>query len=258
MKKPKHISVSQTDSCRGSCCLKVEHLSVTMGEERILEDVSFHMHCGELIALIGPNGAGKSSLFKSILGQMPHSGTISFHNAQGAKMHARIGYVPQSPTFDRSDPVSVLDLFIASTSRYPVFLPATKKLRAQVLGCLARVQGESLIDKRVGSLSGGELQRVLLAMALEPLPNILILDEPMSGVDIEGEQQLFQLLDDIRTRYDLSILLSTHDFSTLSLMDKVVLLKKQVLKSGTPAQVLASPEFQALFSFHLQEGGDAE
>lgn len=253
MKRIKHNGI--TSGCEGNCCLKVENLSVSFGSDQILDNVSFHMHCGELIALIGPNGAGKSSLFKSILGQMPHKGKITFQTALGNRMAPRIGYVPQSPTFDPSDPVSVLDLFVCSISNYPVWLPIPKKLREQVLQSLKRVRGEDLIDKRVGTLSGGELQRVLLAMALEPVPQILILDEPMSGVDMEGEQQLFELLDELRNQYDLSILLSTHDFGTLRLMDKVILLKQQILKVGTPEKVLASEEFGRLFSIRNEKGG---
>lgn len=256
MKPIKHKGY--TLGCHGSCCLKVEDLSVTMGEDRILDHVSFHMHCGELIALIGPNGAGKSSLFRSILGQVPYSGSIQFQTAAGNRMHPRIGYVPQSPSFDISDPVCVLDLFVASISNWPVFLPIPKRLREQVKDCLTRVNGQELIDKQVGALSGGELQRVLLAMALEPVPNILILDEPMSGVDMEGERQLLSLLDDIRTRYDLSVLISTHDFNTLNKMDKVVLLKQRVLKIGPPQEVLNSPEFQQLFLHTVQKGGAAQ
>lgn len=253
MKRIKHNGV-QT-GCKGSCCLKVEHLSVSFGSDVILNDVNFHMHCGELIALIGPNGAGKSSLFKSILGQMPHKGSITFQTAMGNRMHPRIGYVPQSPAFDPGDPVSVLDLFICSTTSRPVWLPVPKKLREQVAETLKRVHGEDLIDKRVGTLSGGELQRVLLAMALEPLPQILILDEPMSGVDIEAEKQLFELMDDLRNEYDLSILLSTHDFNTLRQMDKVILLNQQILKAGTPEEILSSEEFKGLFTVRTQEGG---
>lgn len=247
MRSYKHIGVKSSE-CESSCCLRVEHLGVSFGADEILTDVGFHLHCGELVALIGPNGAGKSSLIKAILGQMPHSGSIRFHTAAGARIKPRIGYVPQSPSFDKGDPVSVLDLFVCSISSYPVWLPIPRALRAQVETCLARVHGEDLIDKRVGTLSGGEVQRVLLAMALEPLPQILILDEPFSGVDVEGEGQLFALLDEVRNSYDLSILLCTHDFTTLPLMDKVLLLQKKLLKAGTPAEVTASEEFRKLFS----------
>lgn len=242
--------------CSGSCCLKVQDLSVKLGEDHILDRVSFHLHCGEITALIGPNGAGKSTLFKTILGQLPHEGVIDFQQAGGRRTRPLIGYVPQSPSFDRGDPVSVFDLFSASVSDWPVFLPTPKKLRERVRGCLARTHAEDLTDKRIGALSGGEVQRVLLAMALEPLPHILILDEPLSGVDIEGEKQLMDMLDEIRTNYDLSILLSTHDFATLGqYADKVLLLNQRILKKGSPAQVLASPEFKEVF--HLDLGGEA-
>ena len=221
--------------CAGTCCLKATDLGVSFGGEEVLRDVSFHLHCGEIVALIGPNGAGKSSLFRTILGQVPHTGTIEFQRAGGDKTRPLIGYVPQSPSFDRGDPVSVFDFFSAAISRYPVFLPSPRSLRARVGACLARVHGESLLDRRMGALSGGELQRVLLALALEPLPHILVLDEPLSGVDIDGEKQLLDMLDEIRTRYDLSILLSTHDFATLGqFADKVILLKGTVLRLLEP------------------------
>lgn len=241
--------------CDRSCCLKVAHLGVSMGDQVILEDVNFHLHCGEITALIGPNGAGKSTLFRTILGQLPHSGAIDFQRAGGKHTRPLIGYVPQSPSFDRGDPVSVLDLFIASIADWPVFLPTPKKLRERVLRCLSRVHAEPLVDKRIGSLSGGELQRVLLAMALEPVPHILILDEPLSGVDIEGERQLLDMLDEVRQQYDLSILLSTHDFATLEeYADKVILLQSSVLKSGPPREVLSSHEFRDVFHLSLGRG----
>ena len=242
--------------CAGSCCLKVDGLGVNFGHEEVLRSVSFHLHCGEIVALIGPNGAGKSSLFRTILGQIPHTGTIEFQRAGGGKSRPLIGYVPQSPVFDRGDPVSVYDFFSAAISRYPVFLPATRAMRSRVGACLSRVHGESLMDRRMGALSGGELQRVLLALALEPLPQILVLDEPLSGVDIDGEKQLLDMLDEIRTSYDLSILLSTHDFATLDqFADKVILLKNEVLRVGPPDEVLSSPEFQEVFHLNLGKGG---
>ena len=241
--------------CTGACCLKIEGLGVDIGGDAILRDVNFHLHCGEIVALIGPNGAGKSSLFRAILGQMDHSGTIDFQRAGGSRTRPLIGYVPQSPSFDRGDPVSVLDFFAAAVSDWPVFLPVPGKLRRRVLDCLERVHGGALIDKRLGALSGGELQRVLLALALEPLPHILILDEPLSGVDIDGERQLMDMLDEIRRRYDLSILFSTHDFATLGqYADKVVLLRSSVLRVGPPEEVLSSPEFKEVFHLDMGKG----
>ena len=242
--------------CAGTCCLRVVDLGVNFGHEEVLHNVSFHLHCGEIVALIGPNGAGKSSLFRTILGQIPHTGTIEFQRAGGDKTRAMIVFVPESQVFDRGDPVSVFDFFSAAISKYPVFLPSPRRLRARVAECLSRVHGEGLLDRRMGALSGGELQRVLLALALEPLPHILVLDEPLSGVDIDGERQLLDMLDEIRTRYDLSILLSTHDFATLNqFADKVILLKSEVLKVGTPDEVLSSPEFQEVFHLNLGKGG---
>lgn len=241
--------------CAGLCCLKVQNMGVSLGDTTLLRDVSFHLHCGEIVALIGPNGAGKSSLFKAILGQFPHTGTIDFQRSDGKKSRPIIGYVPQSPTFDRGDPVSVLDFFAAAVGDWPVFLPIPAKLRARVRDCLARTHTEGLMDKRIGALSGGELQRVLMALALEPLPHILILDEPLSGVDIDGERQLLDMLDEIRQTYDLSILLSTHDFATLEhYADKVILLQHTVLKAGPPAQVLESREFQDVFHLRIGKG----
>ncbi len=241
--------------CEGLCCLELKDMGVNLGDAELLHGVSFHLHCGEIVALIGPNGAGKSSLFKAVLGQLPHTGDIQFQRSDGKPSRPVIGYVPQSPTFHRGDPVSVLDFFAAAIGDWPVFLPIPKKLRERVEKCLARTHAEGLMDKRVGALSGGELQRVLMALALEPLPQILILDEPLSGVDVEGERQLLDMLDEIRRSYDLSILFSTHDFATLEhFADKVILLQNTVLKTGTPAEVLASPEFQNVFHLRLGKG----
>ncbi len=243
--------------CEGLCCLELKDMGVNLGDAELLHGVSFHLHCGEIAALIGPNGAGKSTLFKAVLGQLPHTGTIQFQRSDGKRSRPVIGYVPQSPTFHRGDPVSVLDFFAAAIGDWPVFLPIPKKLRERVRKCLERTHAEGLMDKRVGALSGGEVQRVLMALALEPLPQILILDEPLSGVDVEGERQLLDMLDEIRRSYDLSILFSTHDFATLEpFADKVLLLRNTVLKSGSPAEVLSSAEFQEVFHLRLGKGAE--
>ena len=256
MRTPKHVYNRIPMPARpGTCRLQVQNLSITLEGESILQDISFQLNCREIVALIGPNGAGKSSLFRSILGQVPYAGTIQFHLAGGYPAHPKIGYVPQSPSFDRGYPISVLDFFAAAISRWPVFLPVPAHLRERVEGCLARVHGEALLHKRIGTLSGGELQRVLLAMALEPIPQILILDEPLSGVDVGGEHLVLDMLDEIRQKYDLSIL-----FSTLRhYADKVILLQQTILKTGTPGEVLSSPEFRSVFHLDLGEkGGSAQ
>ena len=240
-------------SCGDSCCLRVQDLSVTIGSQRILDDINMHVHCGELVALIGPNGAGKSTFLKAVLGQRDYDGVIAFSAPGQRERRPRIGYVPQSPAFDPGDPVSVADLFACCMSRRPAFFGLSKAMRSKVLECLDRVHGEDLIDKRVGTLSGGELQRVLLALALEPLPNILILDEPLSGVDVEGMSSLMDMLDEIRRTYDLSILMTTHDFSVLDrYADQVVLIDHTVLAQGRPNEVLNCPEFRRVF----HRGGD--
>ena len=235
-------------SCGHSCCLRIQNLSVKLGSETILEDISLRAHCGEMIAIIGPNGAGKSTLLKAILGQQEASGVISFSVPGQRNRKPMIGYVPQSPTFDPGDPVTVADLFSCCMSKFPAFWGIRKRMRQKILQCLERVHGEDLIDKRVGTLSGGELQRVLLALALEPLPNILILDEPLSGVDVEGITSLMEMLDEIRQIYDLSIVMTTHDFGILeTYADQVILLDHKIVCQGTANEVLSSGEFASVF-----------
>lgn len=235
-------------SCGHSCCLRVQDLTVEINSNAIVDKVNLHLHCGEIVALIGPNGAGKSTLLKSILGQQEYSGTISFSVPGQRNRKPNIGYVPQTPVFDPGDPISVADLFSCCMSKRPAFLGQSKKMRQTIQECLSRVHGENLIDKRIGTLSGGELQRVLLALALEPVPNILILDEPLSGVDIAGMESVMHILDELRQDYDLSVLVTTHDFSTLSrYADQVYLMDKSVLVSGTAQDVLNSDVFRKTF-----------
>ena len=241
-------------ACGHACCLRIQDLSVKIGNDQILNGIDLHIHCGELVALIGPNGAGKSTLLKAVLGQQPYSGIISFSVPGQRNRKAKIGYVPQSPAFDPGDPMSVADLFQCCMSKRPAFLGISKAMRERVLDCLSRVHAQELIDKQIGTLSGGELQRVLLAVALEPMPNILILDEPLSGVDVEGMETLMDMIDELRNTYDLSILMTTHDFSLLDrYADQVVLMDKSILCRGSSDEVLGSDEFRRVFH---RKGGD--
>lgn len=233
--------------------LRMENVTMQFGGVVAVNDLSLEVPEGKIVALIGPNGAGKSTFLKAILGEREYEGVIAFSEPGKRSKKPRIGYVPQSPAFDPSDPVSVSDLFACCMSRRPAFLGLGRSMGDLVKECLERVHGEDLIAKRVGTLSGGELQRVLLALALEPMPNILILDEPLSGVDIEGMENLMEMLDEIRKTYDLSILMTTHDFSTLPrYADQVVLIDHAVLCKGRPEAVLNSEEFKT--AFHLKGG----
>lgn len=236
-------------SCGHSCCLRIQNLSVQIGKDAILRDVNMHLHCGQMVALIGPNGAGKSTLLKAILGQREYEGVISFSVPGQRTRKPIIGYVPQSPSFDPGDPVTVADLFACCMSRKPVFMGISKAVRKHIMTCLERVHAEELIDKQIGTLSGGELQRVLLALALDPIPNILILDEPLSGVDVEGMETLMDMLDELRQHYDLSILMTTHDFTMLPrYADTVVLIDHAVVAQGAPCDVINSDAFCRVFN----------
>jgi zinc transport system ATP-binding protein len=188
-------------------------------------------------------------LLKALIGEIPYSGNVEFLDAQGA-IHAkpRIGYVPQSPRFEKGFPITVLDLFAASLSKYPVWLGVRASMRQRVGLLLKRVEAEHLLDRKVGALSGGELQRVLLALALEPKPNLLFLDEPVSGMDANGRRLFFEVVDRLRRTMDLSVILVTHDFQEIaSVADRMVLLNGAVLCSGKPQDIFAHPSFQEIF-----------
>lgn len=236
---PKHDLLADGFNC-GKCCTKIENMGVTRGKSIILHNVNLHIHCGELTTVIGPNGAGKSTLLKAMIGEIPFHGKLNFHDAAGKKkVMPKIGYVPQRWEFDPSSPVSVRDLFAAGLRVSPVWLTGAKKIRKEIIESLGRVEAEHLIDRRLGELSGGEIQRVLLALALDPLPDLLLLDEPVSGVDFSGRQLFYRTVSQLREEYDLSIILVSHDLQLVGrYADRMVLLDKTVQCVGSPEEVL--------------------
>ena len=237
--------------------IKLNNLSVTIGRDKILENINLNIKCGTLTAIIGHNGAGKSTLIKAILGAVPTEGDIEFKSVRnGAMLDMKIGYVPQSLAIDRDTPMSVQDMIISYGFHYPIFLPATKKLREKVLEILSPLSAEDLIDKTIGTLSGGELQRVLLSLALMDEPNLLLLDEPVSGVDVGGVEQFYSIVDGLKSQRDLAIILVSHDLEYVKkYADKVVLLDKTVVLDGNPGLVFNSEEFQQIFGIE-KEGSD--
>ena len=250
---------SKNIACNKLCCTKIENFSVKLGNTQILKDVNLHIHCGELTSIIGPNGAGKSTLLKSILGEIKHDGVLKFvgKNDKSYK-EPLIGYVPQYLTFDPSTPISVLDLFTACKSTKPSWLKPKKKFREHVIESLSKVKVSHLIDRKLGGLSGGELQRVLLALALEPIPNILLLDEPVSGVDQNGLELFYQILMEIKSEYDLSIILVSHDLDLVNkYSDRVALINGTILCSGTPRQVFSNPETKRIFGLSIDNNASS-
>jgi len=237
------------DSCIGYCCTRIENFGVTIGRSRILENVDLHMHCGELTAVIGPNGAGKSTLLKAILGEVPHSGDLKFLDEKGIRSGCPLfGYVPQHFDFDPGMPISVLDFFVAGMAKRPAFLAVPPAIREQVIEKLAVVEADHLINRRLGSLSGGELQRVLLAFALVPLPDILLLDEPSAGIDQNGLELFYRIVSDLRRNFDLSVLLVSHDLEYIArYADRAVLLNKTVVCSGAPVDVFSDSRTAGIF-----------
>jgi zinc transport system ATP-binding protein len=240
--------MSQTPSC-GSCCTKLVQVGVRLGGSVILEDINLHLHCGQLTAIVGPNGAGKTTLLKAVLGEVPHAGHVHFMDSGRKRQdHPRIGYVPQKLEFDRAAPLSVLDLFAAAAGRQPVWLGAGPGVRAQAQAALGATGAGHLLNQKLGRLSGGELQRVMLALALSPLPDLLLLDEPVSGVDIAGVDAFYRMVSDLRNRYHLSIILVSHDLASVArFSDRMIFLNKRIICQGTPARVLAEPAVQEVF-----------
>lgn len=244
-----HHSADSSSDCAKLCCTRIENFGVHAGKLVIFEDVNLHVHCGQLTALIGPNGAGKSTLLRAILGEVEHTGSLQYVDAKGKHTgHPIIGYVPQYLRFDVSSPTSVSDIFMACLSSRPVWLCSSKALRPRIMDNLKRVKAEHLIDRRLGALSGGELQRVLLALALDPVPDLLLLDEPVSGVDQNGLELFYEIVAELRAKEDMAIILISHDLNLVARhADQVILLNKKVLASGTPDEVFNAKVTKKLF-----------
>ena len=233
----------------GLHCTKIENISVKIENQTILKDVTFDVHCGELTMIIGKNGAGKSTLLKALLNEIEHTGKVEFIDMKENKnKKIKIGYVPQSLNIERNMPTSVYDMFASYISDKPVFFKKDAELYKTIKECLKTFGADKLIDNRVGNLSGGELQRILLSIATYPIPNLLILDEPVSGVDRNGTRDFYEILSKLKDKYDMSIILVSHDLELVKkFADKVILLDKEVKKQGTVNEVFESNEFKDCF-----------
>lgn len=228
--------------------LEMSNFSVSRNSTEIISNVNMKVCAGEPAALIGPNGAGKSILFKSLIGDIQFKGEAIFHDKNGTNIKPRIGYVPQRLDFQGECPISVYDLLAASFSRFPVWLGSRVETKRQVETSLAAVGAEGLLSKRVADLSGGELQRVLLALAIRPVPDLLLLDEPFSAVDQNSLENFYKMVIELTKAQKITTILVSHDLDIVSRnIRQVFFLNKTILASGTPEEVFVNPAFRHTF-----------
>lgn len=217
--------------------LEILNLGVRRGREVLLRSVSLAVRRGSIHVVVGPNGAGKSTLIAGILGQISFTGRI-VANWRG---EGRIGYLPQSFGVDRTLPVTVVDFLALARQRRPVCFGVERGARARIGELLSRVGLASLGDRPLSVLSGGELRRVLLANAIDPLPELLVLDEPASGLDEASIGQMEDLLVSLRREAGLTVLMVSHDLDQVRrLADRVTVLNRSVQRDGPPAEVLTA------------------
>jgi len=226
------------------------NVSVTIGENSILEDITAFVPKGSCTAIVGPNGAGKTTLLLALLENIPYKGKIEICRKGGKK--PKIGYVPQNFSFDRDLPVTVLEFMTMGIQKKPLWLGAGKEQRIKAIELLSYVKSENLVGKKLGVLSGGEIQRVLLALALQQQPEIIILDEPTSGVDPGGGILFCELLDELRLRHGFTQLMVNHDLVTVTHhADHVICLNRKIIAQGSPREVLVPETLSAIFGLHM-------
>lgn len=231
------------------CSVKIRNLRVKKGGTVILNNVTLTANHGETLALIGRNGAGKTTLLKTILKMKDFAGTIDFFNSNGKKIpNPRIGYVPQRLSFDASTPITVMDLFCANSSKLPVWLGHRKKDRKNASELLEKVGVHHHVDVPLGRLSGGELQRVLLAFALEPRPDILLLDEPVSAVDRKGTSRFYGIIDSMREDYHMPVILVSHDLGhVVKYATSFALVDHTIIETGKASELMHSQKVRETF-----------
>ena len=228
--------------------LDVDHVTIELGGRTINEDVTFWIPKGEFVCLCGPNGAGKSTLLKCILGLLePAKGQVRILGEDVMKSRRRVGYVPQRKTFDRDFPARAVEVIAAQLrGKWPLHVrPAEREAARKVL---ERVGGETLIDRPMAGLSGGETQRVFLARALVSEPALLILDEPTAGVDVKGREEFLDLMHEISASDELAAILVTHNIAAVArTAERIVYLEGgRVTAWGLPEELMGHQSLTAL------------
>lgn len=241
-------SVEKQSSKSSPPIIDVRDVTVRYNGDAAIEHITFHVEAGERVAIIGPNGAGKSTLINAILGLLRHqSGEIVVKS----ELH-KLGYVPQHEDVNWNFPVTVSDVVMMGyLRRIPRFRLPTRAQRQQVEHVLEQVGMTGFRDRQVGELSGGQRRRVFIARALAMEADVLLLDEPFSGVDASAQTDLMDVLDKLNAA-GLTILLSTHDLDlAFHRFDKVLALRQRVIAFGTPDEVYQTDVLAQLYGKRL-------
>jgi zinc transport system ATP-binding protein len=214
--------------------LAVEDLAINLGGEKIIEHLSFHVSKGEYLTIIGPNGSGKTTLFRALIGALPYSGKIKWDSG------VVIGYVPQKLDIERNVPLSLQDFLESKTGT------SIRKNLGEYLH-LVHLSPE-LLERPLGSLSGGEFQRALVAFALIGNTNVLLFDEPTAGIDRPSEEQIYETLHRLQDEKGITIMTISHDLSLVDrYADKVLCLNKQKFCFGVPREILRSETLEDIY-----------
>jgi zinc transport system ATP-binding protein len=229
----------------------IKNLHVELGGNEILRGLSGEIHGREITALVGLNGSGKTTLLRALLREIPYRGEIRFHcghdHSQPNPHH--VGYVPQKLRLESNMPLTVRDLLGAAMQRRPIFLGFGKKVAEQMVAMLRSVDAsEALLNRPIEKISGGELQRVLLALALEPEPELLLLDEPAAGVDLKGQELFYDLIGRVNRERGTTILLVSHDIAMVARhAHQVMCLKDGIIHCQAPPTQITAQMLNQIF-----------
>jgi zinc/manganese transport system ATP-binding protein len=243
-----------TDLATATKILRVEDISVSLSGRPILDNVTFELRAGEFTGLIGSNGAGKTTLLRVILGlQRPTSGRVLLNDEPLSRHNRSIGYVPQKVLLDPEMPLRARDLVALGVDGNRFGIPLrTKRRNEAVEEMLHAVDATDFADSRVGKLSGGEQQRVLIAHALIAHPELLLLDEPLANLDLRSSQEIIALLDRISNEHRIAVLLSAHEMNPLlPVMDRVVYIVNGRAASGSTDEVIRSEVLSNLYGHQV-------
>lgn len=222
--------------------VEAKGIRVTFEDHVVLEEISFAIPAGTMAAIIGPNGSGKTTLVKTLLGLIrPTAGTVEFFGHHLHESRGEIGYVPQRFTFEKTFPMTVAEFLNLNKHAHTPASASEEAIKEVGLTPL-------ILEKALGTLSGGQLQRVLVASAILNHPSILFLDEPATGIDVAGEEALYDVLAHLNREHHTTILMVSHDIAMVSeLVDTVICINKKLLCVGPPKSTLTNKRLSTLY-----------